>query len=143
MFEHRFSPRYLEVDQLGVVFNMWYLEYFDGALAAFFAHLGHPYPGLMAGGHDVMLVRSEQDWSAGLRYGDDATTGVSVEHLGRTSFTLRFDVSRVGDSGGRESVCIGRTVYVVVARDGSGKREIPPSLRTAMAEHLVAAGRTP
>ena len=135
MFEHRFSPRYLEVDQLGVVFNMWYLEYFDEALAAFFAALGHPYPELMAGGHDVMLVRSEQDWDAGLRYGDEAATAVSVEHLGRTSFTLRFDVRR-----GDEVVCRGRTVYVVVARDGSGKREIPPSLRAAMAEHPAAAG---
>ena len=30
-FTHRFDVRYLEADQQGVVFNMWYLAYFDDA----------------------------------------------------------------------------------------------------------------
>lgn len=134
MFEHELTPRYLEVDQLGVVFNMWYLGYFDEAMSAFLAAAGHPYPALVAGGHDVMLVRTELDWSAPLTYGASARIGVSVESVGRTSFVLRFDVVHDG-----RTTCRGRTVYVHVARDGSGKRELPPGLRDALAAHLLPA----
>ena len=36
-FRFPVSVRYLEVDQQGVVFNMWYLAYFDDAMTAFLA----------------------------------------------------------------------------------------------------------
>jgi len=137
MFRSELAPRYLEVDQQGVVFNMWYLGWFDEAWAAFVAALGHPYPQLLAAGDDVMLVRSELEWTSGVRYGETVAVEVSVEHLGRTSFTVRFDVRR-----GEELTCRARTVYVVVGTDGSGKRPIPPPLRAAMAAHLVDAPAT-
>jgi acyl-CoA thioester hydrolase len=127
VFEYAFSPRYLEVDQQGVAFNMWYLGYFDDAMAAFLAHLGHSYPQLLAAGDDVMLVRSELDWSSGLRFGDTAAVRVSVEAIGTTSFTLGFQVLR-----GAETTCRGRTVYVMIGTDGSGKRPIATSLRAAL-----------
>jgi acyl-CoA thioester hydrolase len=133
VFEYAFSPRYLEVDQQGVVFNMWYLGYFDDAMAAFLAHLGHPYPQLLAAGDDVMLVRSELEWSAGVRFGDSAAVGVSVEAIGATSFTLGFEVRR-----GAGTSCRGRTVYVMIGTDGSGKRPIPTALRTALSAQLPA-----
>jgi acyl-CoA thioester hydrolase len=132
MFEHPFSPRYLEVDQQGVVFNMWYLGYFDEAMAAFLAHVGHPYPQLLAAGDDVVLVHSEQDWVSGVRFGEAVTVGVAVEAIGRTSFTLRFEVRR-----GQEITCRGRTVYVMVGTDGSGKRPIPDAVRVGLAAHLL------
>jgi acyl-CoA thioester hydrolase len=120
---HLLSPRYLEVDRQGVVFNMWYLAYFDDAVAGFLAAGGLPYPQLLAAGYDVSLVHTDLDWSAGLAYGDQAVIEVLVEAVGRTSFTLGFEVLREG-----RSLCRARTVYVVVADDGGGKREIPPSL---------------
>jgi acyl-CoA thioester hydrolase len=132
MYEYAFSPRYLEVDQQGVVFNMWYLGYFDDAMAAFLAHLGHPYPQLLVDGDDVMLVRSELDWTSGVRFGDAAAVGVSVEAIGTTSFSLRFEVRR-----GAEVTCRARTVYVMIGTDGSGKRPIPSAVRTALSAHLA------
>jgi acyl-CoA thioester hydrolase len=134
MFRFPLSPRYLEVDQQGVVFNMWYLGYFDDAWAAFMAALGRGYPQMLADGDDVMLVRSELEWSAGMRFGDEATIDVAVERLGRTSFTCRFDVRR-----GEELTCRGRTVYVLVGTDSAAPKEIPAVLRAAMADHLVEA----
>jgi len=121
------TPRYLEIDGQGVVFNMWYLAYFDEAMAGFLGARGLPYPQLLAGGHDVSLVHTELDWSAGLHYGDHAQVAVSVLAIGRTSFTLGFEVQRDG-----EPLCTGRTVYVVVSTDGSGKREIPDQLRACL-----------
>ena len=119
--------RYLEVDQQGVVFNMWYLAYFDDAMTAFLAHGGLTYTDMLAAGYDAQLVHTEVDWHGALRWDDPAVVDVSLARLGRTSFTLRF-VVRVDD----RPVVSATTVYVVIATDGSGKRPIPPLLRDAL-----------
>jgi acyl-CoA thioester hydrolase len=124
---YRHEVRYLEADQQGVVFNMWYLGYFDEAMASFLADGGLPYPELLASGLDVQLVHTEIDWRSPLRWPGEAIVEVSLERAGRTSFDLRFEVSSA-----QGPVATGRTVYVVVATDGSGKREMPPSLRLAL-----------
>src|ERR671922_7578 len=59
VFTFPIQVRYLEADQQGVVFNMWYLAYFDDAMAAFLAHGGLTYPDLMAAGWDVQLVHTD------------------------------------------------------------------------------------
>jgi acyl-CoA thioester hydrolase len=130
-YEYPLSPRYLEVDRQGIVFNMWYLAYFDEAFAGFLASRGLSYPQLLALGYDASLVHTELDWTAGLAYGEHARVAVSVESLGRTSFTLGFEILRTTGTMD-DVVCRGRTVYVVVADDGSGKREIPPALRACL-----------
>ena len=127
-FVHPWTVRYYEVDQQGVVFNGWYLHWFDEALSGFLAHAGLPYPDLLAAGHDVMLVRSEIDWKAGVTWNDPVGIGVRPGRLGRTSFDLHYSVLRDGD----EVTCEARTVYVVVGTDGSGKRPIPDLLRRAL-----------
>lgn len=121
-------PRYYEVDQQGVVFNMWYLGWFDEAMTAFLTDLGYDIPTMLAQGFDVQLVHSELDWSAGVGLGDDLGIDVSTTRLGTTSFTLLFRVFR-----GEELVCTGSTVYVVIKPDGSGKRELPAPFRAALA----------
>jgi acyl-CoA thioester hydrolase len=119
--------RYLEVDQQGVVFNMWYLGYFDEAMALFLEEGGLAYPDMLAAGYDVQLVHTEIDWRSSLRWPERALVEVSLAEAGRTSFTLDFEV-RTRDT----SVATGRTVYVVVATDGSGKRPIPVVIRDAL-----------
>jgi acyl-CoA thioester hydrolase len=124
---YRHRVRYFEVDQQGVVFNMWYLGYFDEAMSAFLEEGGLPYRDMLASGHDVQLVHTEIDWSSSLRWPDEARIVVTVAAAGRTSFTLSFAVHAADTL-----VATGRTVYVVVATDGSGKRPIPPAIRIAL-----------
>lgn len=126
---HRHVVRYLEVDAQGVVFNAWYLAWFDDAMTAFLAHRGLPYQRMLDTGHDVQLVRSEIDWTAGARFQDELDVAVATARLGRTSYALDFACTR-----GDEPICTGRTVYVVVATDGSGKRPIPPVIADALGE---------
>jgi acyl-CoA thioester hydrolase len=123
-YRHRIDVRYLEVDRQGVVFNMWYLAYFDDAIAGYLGHRGLGYPELMAQGYDVMLVHTELDWTGGVGFGDDVQIEVRPEAIGRTSFTLGYTVLRGG-----EQVCRASTVYVLVATDGSGKVPVPNRLR--------------
>jgi acyl-CoA thioester hydrolase len=126
------TVRYLEVDAQGVVFNAWYLAYFDEAMSAFLTARGMPYQKMVEAGYDVQLVRSEIDWRSGLRWQDAVEVAVSTARIGRTSFALDFEVRR----DGHEVTCIGRTVYVVVATDGSGKREIPPLIAEALGDQI-------
>lgn len=124
----RHRVRYLEADQQGVVFNMWYLGYFDEAMTLFLEEGGLQYPDMLGAGFDVQLVRSEIEWSAPLRWPGSVEVTVGLEKRGTTSFVLRFDVA----DGGGADVATGRTVYVVVATDGSGKRPIPDALGSAL-----------
>ncbi|HEY9415880.1 MAG TPA: thioesterase family protein [Pseudonocardia sp.] len=133
------TVRYMEVDAQGVVFNGWYLTYFDEAMSAYLAHRGLPYQRMLDAGFDAQVVRSEIDFRAGVRWQDPIAVAVSTSRLGRTSFVLDFEVRRGTGSddrdGDRGEVCTsGRTVYVVIATDGSGKREIPRLLLDALGE---------
>ena len=127
VFEFPLRVRYMEVDAQGVVFNGWYLTYFDEAMAAFLAATGSGYPELVSAGLDTQLVHAEVDWRAGLRWPDEFVVAVSTASIGRTSFTLDFEARRAG-----EVTCAARIVYVVVATDGSGKRPVPPALAVAL-----------
>ena len=132
---YRHRVRYLEADQQGVAFNMWYLGYFDEAMAVYLEEGGLAYPDMLAAGFDVQLVHTEIDWQSSLRWQDQAQVKVKLGQAGTTSFDLYFTVS----SGDRQ-VATGRTVYVVVATDGSGKRPIPDLVRAALGPVEEATG---
>ncbi len=129
MFTMPIRPRYMEVDQQGVVFNGWYLTWFDEAMAAFLQERGLPYQSMLDAGFDVQVVRTEIDFKAGVRWRDEVAVAVSTGRIGTTSFALDFQVRR-----GEEVCCAARTVYVVMAADFSGKRPIPPLLADVLGE---------
>jgi acyl-CoA thioester hydrolase len=126
-FRHPVHVPYYQVDQQRVVFNMWYLGWFDDAMTAYLASIGFPYDEMTRNGYDVQLVHTELDWSAGVRFGDDVVVEVNPTSVGTTSLTLEYAVRR-----GDETPVTARTVYVVVGIDGSGKRAVPELLRAAL-----------
>jgi acyl-CoA thioester hydrolase len=125
-FEFSVQVRYMEVDAQGVVFNGWYLTYFDEAFTAFLAAGGLPYTAMLDAGFDVQLVRTEIDWLAPLRHQDDVRVAVALASVGTTSLTVDFVVRTAGSI-----TCRARTVYVVIAVDGRGKLPVPDVLRQA------------
>ena len=125
------STSYFQFDQQGVVFNMWYFAWFDDAMTQFLGEVGYPYAVMTADGFDVQLVHTEADWREGVRYGEQVVIDVTTEQVGSSSFTLSFGV-RVGT----QERATGRTVYVVVSTDGSGKQAVPPKLRAALGSAL-------
>jgi len=126
-FEHPVRVQFFEVDLQGVVFNMWYLAWFDNAMTAYLADLGFPYDAMNDLGWDVQIVHTEVDWRGGATFGDEVGVEVTTDRIGTTSFTLAFRVLRGGDE-----LVAAKTVYVVVGIDGSGKRPVPDNLRHAL-----------
>jgi acyl-CoA thioester hydrolase len=117
--------RYAECDQQGIVFNAHYLTWADEAVLPWLASVGTPYPALLARGLDTRVVSSTLDWTAPARYGDLVEVDAALDRLGRTSFTVAFDV-RVGE----RACCRVRTTYVLVGTDGRPV-PVPEDLRTA------------
>lgn len=145
------TVRYLEVDQQGVVFNAWYLAWFDEAMTGYLRARGLPYPELQALGVDCQVVHTELDWRGAVGFGDDVAVQVATAHVGHTSFTLDFVVTNAG-----AAVVHGRTIYVVVVGPGGSdgpdgphargaKAEVPQALREALGSPrpLKPQGRAP
>src|SRR4051794_30886684 len=97
--------QFFEVDLQGVVFNMWYLAWFDNAMTAFLADVGFGYEAMMRLGWDVQLVHTELDWAGGATFGDQVGVEVTTDRIGTTSFTLAFRVLR-----GEEVLVTAKTV---------------------------------
>ncbi|WP_226361142.1 thioesterase family protein [Pseudonocardia sp. ICBG1142] len=68
-FEFPVRVRYHEVDAQGVVFNAWYLAWFDEAMTEFLEHRGLTYRAMLDAGYDIQLVHTELDWRAGVGSG--------------------------------------------------------------------------
>ena len=126
-FRFPVEVRYLEVDRQGVVFNMWYLAYFDEAWTAFLEAGGLPYAQMLADGYDVQLVHTEVDWHAPLGFSMPAEARVGVARIGRSSVTVQFEVW-----SGSMAVASASTVYVVVPVGAATSVEVPARLRQAL-----------
>lgn len=115
--------RYAECDQQGVVFNAHYLLWCDEAVTAWLAGTGTSYDQLHARGLDTKVVSSTLDWTSSAQWGDVVEVEARTDRVGRTSFTVAFDV-RVGS----RSCCTVRTTYVLVDADGT-PTPVPDDLR--------------
>jgi acyl-CoA thioester hydrolase len=143
MFRYPVDVRFFEVDSLGVVFNMWYLGWCDEAMSAFMKSIGYGYATLRAQGFDAVLRNAQIEWADSLEAFQHAEIAVLVDHVGTTSFRLRYDIDRVDidrvDIERVEASGHGRTrcaqvaiTYVCVAVDGWSKVPIPRDLRAAL-----------
>lgn len=131
-------PRYAEIDQQGVVFNGHYLTWFDEAATGLFDHLGVSFTELARAGIDMQVVHCDIDFMSAVRWRDRVSVEVACEHLGTTSFTLRFSV--VTDETSRDRPAVrGRTVYVVVSDQDWTKRPIPEEMRGPLHSVLDAS----
>jgi acyl-CoA thioester hydrolase len=129
-FVAQMQVRYLDIDQQGVVFHMWYLAYFEDARNAFLAANGLPLPELIRQGCDVQLAHTEIDWHGSVRWNDAASVRVAPTHVGTTSFTLDFAVIVNG-----VEIVSGRTVYVTIIPAG-GKQPVPAPLRELLTRDM-------
>jgi acyl-CoA thioester hydrolase len=120
--------RYAEVDGQGVVFNSHYLLYADEAMSAFCRSRGL---GRLA--DDVQLVTSTLTWTSGARWGEILDIDVACVRIGRTSFTLNFDIR-----ADRRACCSVETVYVLVVDGRSAP--LPDEMRAALSGPTAPPG---
>ena len=123
-FEHRLKVRYMEVDAQGVVFNAWYLTYFDDAMSAYLQRTGVRYEQFVGSGYDTQVVNADISWSRGLRWQEEVAIEVRPVRVGNTSFVLEFTAK--GEDGA--VACKAAIVYVVIAADTGTKTSVPRAI---------------
>ncbi len=127
-FRHRIRVRYNECDAQGAVFNANYLVYFDVTITELWRDAFGSYDEALKGfGVDIVVGEANVRYLSPASFDDVLDIDVSVENLGTTSMTTRYDVSRDGDR-----IAEGRLRHVFVDLAQGGKREIPPEMRATL-----------
>jgi acyl-CoA thioester hydrolase len=120
-FAHELRVRWGETDPQGIVFNANYLLYADVAFTEYVRALGYPYPmPTKDAGTELFAVRSEVDFRGPARFDDMIAVAVRTARIGRSSFTMEFEIRR-----GDDLLTAIRTTYVNAAPDGGGAKAVP------------------
>jgi acyl-CoA thioester hydrolase len=130
-FRHRQRVRYHECDPQDVVFNAWYLAYFDVGLTELWREVGG-YEAMISDGTDMVVAKANVRYRFPLRFDDEFDVAITVARLGDTSMTTRLELVREG-----EVVTEGELRHVfVTAREGE-KVSIPEAVRDGLAAYAV------
>jgi 4-hydroxybenzoyl-CoA thioesterase len=134
LFVYERAVRFEEVDAAQILFFSRFLNYCHEAMEALLSPLDGGYVKLVTARHlGVPAVHVEMDFSAPLRFGDVARISVTVERVGKSSFALRYQFTRVQDGATIASV-----LHVCALTDLRTMRAvpIPLDLRRVLSLHL-------
>jgi acyl-CoA thioester hydrolase len=133
LLRHRVSVRFRDCDPLGHVNHAVYLTYLEQARFTLWrTQLAPADPGRERGGAGVgiILARAEVDYRSQARYGDELEVRLSLDAIGRTSFTYVYELVDV--PSGR-LVANARTVLVHFDYDREKSLPIGDDLRAKLA----------
>jgi YbgC/YbaW family acyl-CoA thioester hydrolase len=125
VFESR--VRFGDTDASGRIFYVSLLNHFDAAEAEFLRFLGVGYREIQDRKVGFPRVRVECDYTGALVYDDLMDIAVTVDRIGRSSFTLLFDVSTEGRPAAR-----GKVTIVAIDRATQKSMPLPENLREAL-----------
>ena len=133
-YRHRLSVRFRDCDAMGHVNHAVYLTYFEqGRLTFWRERTGTPSPHTR-----VIIARAECDYRAPAHFGDELEVRLNIEAIGRSSFTLVYEIVKVGGP----LIAGGKTV--MVSYDYGAARSMPLSPETrALLESAKAGGSDP
>jgi len=129
---HRHRVRYHETDAQHIAFNARYLEYIDVAMAEYFRRRGWDYRALIAAGCDPSLVRVELEFKRAAVFDDELDVFIRTEAVGRSSFTLSYDIRRTVDGA---EIAAAEVVYVNVDVETKRSRPLPKDVRAKLQAH--------
>jgi len=121
----RLRARFAETDAMRIVHHTEYFVWFEVARAELLRSLGLPYTEIQKRGFGIPLVEAFANYKAPAKYDDEVEVKVTVGRIGRSSLRLDYEVARLP---GRELLCVGHTVHVLVGGDGKPQK-VPEDLR--------------
>ncbi len=121
----RLRARFAETDAMRVVHHTEYFVWFEVARTELLRSLGLPYTEIQKRGFHTPLVEAFASYLSPARYDDEVEVRIWLGRLGRSSIRLEYEVTKVS---GKEVLCRGHTVHVLVGQDGK-PRAIPDDLR--------------
>jgi acyl-CoA thioester hydrolase len=136
MTAERFNPRlrvrYSECDPQGVVFNGWYLFYYDVALTEFHREVIGRYSELSERGQEIVVAAASVQYRAPARFDDWLDISLSIARFGRTSFEVNAEFMRAA-----RLVATAQVRHVLIEATSGSKAELPQAFREALAPFLT------
>jgi acyl-CoA thioester hydrolase len=130
-FVHKIRVRYNECDPQDVVFNANYLVYIDITVTELWREAFGSYDAMAADGLDLVVAEANVRFVNGAHFDDELDITATVEHLGTTSVTTRFDFNCDG-----EQIAVGHLRHVFV-KLGGGKTPIPDRFREGLQRYAT------
>jgi acyl-CoA thioester hydrolase len=115
-FEHEIEVRFRDLDAMGHVNHAVFLSYMEQARVAYWQRI----TGLAGVVRQFILARAECDYRAAVTLGERVLVRLRVSHLGRSSFTLEYELLNART---RAVVANARTVMVMY--DYEAGRAVP------------------
>jgi acyl-CoA thioester hydrolase len=104
-YRHRLSVRFRDCDAMGHVNHAVYFTYLEQCRLTYWRELtGTPSPHAR-----LIIARAECDYRSPAHFGDELEVRLNIEAIGRSSFTLAYEIVK---SGSEQPVAHGRTVMV-------------------------------
>jgi acyl-CoA thioester hydrolase len=126
VYRHRLSVRFRDCDAMGHVNHAVYLTYFEQCRLTCWREItGTPSPHTR-----VIIARAECDYRAPAHFGDELEVGVRVEAIGRSSFTLGYEIAHAVSG---QAVAAGRTVMVSYDYEQGASTPLPEATRSLLA----------
>ena len=125
VYRHRLSVRFRDCDAMGHVNHAVYLTYFEQCrLTCWREVTGTPSPHTR-----VIIARAECDYRSPAHFGDELEIRLIVAGIGRSSFTLAYDIVL---AGGDRLIASGKTVMVSYDYTEGASVPLPQATRTLL-----------
>jgi acyl-CoA thioester hydrolase len=121
----RLRARFAETDAMRIVHHTAYFVWFEVARTELLRSLGLPYTEIQKRGFGIPLVEAFANYKAPAKYDDEVEVKITVGKIGRSSLRMDYEVVKLP---GRELLCVGHTVHVLVGGDGK-PHKVPDDLR--------------
>jgi acyl-CoA thioester hydrolase len=128
-YEYEIEVRFRDCDALGHVNNAVYLTYLEQARFALWQRITGRTGVFADASPNIILARVECDYRAPARMGDRLVVRTRVSAIGRSSFTLDYEIL---DARTRSVVANARTVQVVYDYGAGRSLPIPDDIRARL-----------
>jgi YbgC/YbaW family acyl-CoA thioester hydrolase len=132
-FHHPYTIAMRDTDAAGVLFCGSLIPICHTSYEAMLASCGLKLGSLLKHApFGLPLVHIEGDFQKPLRVSDEVDVVVRISEIGRTSFTVKYELrNAAGDTHATAS-----TVHVCVERDNYQSKDIPDDLRAVLSRYL-------
>ena len=120
--------RYSEVDRMGLVYHVNYLEYFELARSDWVRDFWRPYKDIEDEGYALVVIEANITYFRSALYDDRLKIEVSPTDWGKSRIKFEYAIYRDKET---EPLCIGSTSHCFIGRNGKVTR-IPEQLKTKL-----------
>ena len=126
--------RYSDVDRMGLLYHVNYLEYFEVARSDWIRRFWQPYKEIEDSGLSLVVIEANIRYIRSARYDDELEAYVDVTDWGRSRLVFEYRIYQKGDP---QLICSGRTSHCFIGRNGIPTK-MPEELRALLNEKAEA-----